>query len=63
VVNIPSGGSLSNIVVEFTSKLNELSGSIAPSADEPLDAWIVVLSQDSRRCTARSRGVKLATLQ
>jgi hypothetical protein len=55
-VDIPAGAALSNIVIEFTNKLNELSGTIA-GGGEPLDGWVVVFAQDSRRWTAPSRWV------
>jgi hypothetical protein len=57
-VDIPPNGAVSNIVVEFTNRLNEVSGTVAVgSADPAVDAWVVIFAQDPRRWTPPSRYV------
>ena len=55
--DIPPAASLTNIAVEFTNKLNEVSGTIANATADPADTWVVVFAQDARRWTAPSRFV------
>jgi hypothetical protein len=56
-VDIPPGGAISNLVLEFTNKLNELSGTVVDAAERAADAWAVVFSQDARKWVAPSRFV------
>jgi hypothetical protein len=59
-VDIPPGGAVSNLVIEFTSKLNELEGTIIEAADGATDAWAVIFSQDARKLVPPSRFVVAA---
>jgi carboxypeptidase family protein len=57
-VDIPVNGAVSNIVIEFTNRLNEISGTVAAAAADPaVDAWVVIFAQDPRRWTPPSRYV------
>jgi hypothetical protein len=55
-VDLPPG-LLSNVVVEFTNKLSDLSGTVVDAADAAIDAWVVVFPQDPRRWVPPSRFV------
>ena len=60
-IDIPPDGVVSNLVIEFTGNLNELSGAVA--ASEPAaDAWAVIFSQDPRKWVPPSRFVVSARI-
>jgi len=60
-IDVPPGSTLSNIVVEMTHHVSELSGHVLDSRGQATrDAYVIVFTQDPARWTTQSRHVAMS---
>jgi hypothetical protein len=57
-IDVPPNATISNIVVEMTHHVSELSGQVVDANGQPVrDCYVIVFAQDATRWTAQTRHV------